>query len=124
MAKGRIDYPDSHFQDTKSVYVDVVHGSLLMVDAVNVGSADMMKKYFSTTEEEIRLIGFQTQYVLFYVRLIGMKHSASISKSFQSAATTDTITKNTFILSAGKAIAQGFFQAILMANSLTFVKWF
>ena len=34
--KGRIDYPDSYFQGHKAVYVDAVHGSLLMVDAVKM----------------------------------------------------------------------------------------
>ena len=88
--KERIDYPDQYFEGKKAVYVDAVHGSLLMVDAVKMlGCGGYDEQVFLYNEEEIlahrfKEAGYKT--VLILCQTYRHEHSASISKSFQSAA--------------------------------------
>ena len=125
--KGRIDYPDSYFQGHKAVYVDAVHGSLLMVDAVKMlGCGGYDEEVFLYNEEEILAHRFQNagyRTVLILCQTYRHEHSASISKSFQSAAGRQKLRnqsalyyyeKYLHICPLQKLIAQGFFQVILM----------
>lgn len=82
-----LEYSPSHFQGKQAVYVDVVHGSLLMVDALKMlecGGYD--EKVFLYQEEEIlgyKMLdrGWRTALLLTdrYIH----RHGQSISKSYK-----------------------------------------
>lgn len=86
---GRLDYPKGYFQGKKAAYADVLHGSLLMVDArkfLEAGGYD--EGVFLYQEEEIlarRLKRKGWRSALLLCQTYRHEHSASISKSVDSA---------------------------------------
>lgn len=85
---GFLNYRNSYYQGKRAVYVDAVHGSMLMVDArafLECGGYD--ERMFLYQEEEalawrMRTGGRRT--VLLLEETYVHRHGASISKSFQS----------------------------------------
>ena len=85
---GRLDYPEEYFEGKKAVWVDAVHGSLLMVDAarfLQCGGYD--ENVFLYNEEEIlacrlKAAGWKTALLL--KQTYRHEHSVSISKSVKS----------------------------------------
>ena len=86
---GKLDYPEAYFKNRKAVWVDAVHGSLLMVDAgkmLECGGYD--EHVFLYNEEEIlarRLMAGGWKTALLLSQTYRHEHSASISKSVKSA---------------------------------------
>ena len=82
---GRLDYPESYFEGKKAVWVDAVHGSLLMTDAAKMlecGGYD--EHVFLYNEEDIlarRLKAGGWKTALLLTQTYRHEHSASISKS-------------------------------------------
>ena len=82
------DYPDSRFQTGRAMYVDVVHGSMLMVDAarfLEAGGYD--EEIFLYQEEAVLGHRMKARGYRSILRLdcsYGHEHSASISKTFTS----------------------------------------
>ncbi|MFR1833744.1 MAG: glycosyltransferase family 2 protein [Lachnospiraceae bacterium] len=124
---GYIDYPKQYFKGKKAVYVDAVHGSLLMVDAAKMlscGGYD--ENVFLYNEEEIlayklKQAGYRT--VLILCQTYRHEHSVSISKSFKSAAKRQKIRNKSALYYYGhylhiglakQAFARIFFQVILL----------
>lgn len=83
-----LNYPKSYFKDKKAVYVDVVHGSMLMVSAqafLECGGYD--QNIFLYQEEAVlatrmRTAGYRT--ILLLNQEYQHQHSVSISKSYGS----------------------------------------
>lgn len=86
--KGALYYPKTYFEKKKAVYVDVVHGSMLMVDAekmMDCGAYD--EEVFLYEEENIlgfcmKKKGYRT--VLLLKETYLHHNSVTISKTFQS----------------------------------------
>lgn len=82
-----LKYPEKYFEGKKAVYVDAVHGSMLMVDGkkfLEVGGYD--EEIFLYQEEAVlasrlKEQGYRT--VLLLNQTYRHEHSVSISKSFQ-----------------------------------------
>ncbi len=83
-----LDYPKAYFKDKKAVYVDAVHGSLLMADAQKfLESGGYDEGIFLYQEEAVlgrrmKDSGYRT--VLLLNCSYGHEHSASISKAYES----------------------------------------
>lgn len=87
-AFGRIlNYPESYFKDKKAVYVDAVHGSMLMVDGkkfLEVGGYDegiFLYQEETVLASRLKENGYRT--VLLLNQKYRHEHSVSISKSFK-----------------------------------------
>ena len=82
-----LEYGESVFKDKKAVYVDAVHGSMLMVDAVKMiecGGYD--EKVFLYNEEAIlgfRMLEHGYRTVLLLTEHYVHRHSESISKTYR-----------------------------------------
>ena len=82
-----LNYPESYFQNKKAVYVDAVHGSMLMVDGAafrECGGYD--ENIFLYQEEAVlgwrmKTAGYRT--VLLLTEEYQHQHSASISRSYE-----------------------------------------
>lgn len=87
--RGFIEYPEPYFQGKKAVYVDAVHGSLLMVDAqkmLQCGGYD--EGLFLYQEEAVlgcrmRKLGYRSALLL--TDSYNHLHSTSISQTYQNA---------------------------------------
>ena len=83
-----IEYPVSRFKGEKAAYVDVIHGSMLMVDAAKFLDAGGYDEGIFLYQEEavlgwrLRASGYRT--ALLQNCSYDHKHSATISKSFKS----------------------------------------
>ena len=83
----KLQYPESYFEGKKAVYVDAVHGSMLMVDGkkfLEAGGYD--EEIFLYQEEAVlasrlRAKGYRS--VLVLAQSYRHEHSVSISKSFK-----------------------------------------
>lgn len=88
--KETLIYPDSHFAGKRAVYVDVVHGSMLMVDLrkmISCGGYD--ERVFLYGEENIlgfrmKDMGWRTVQLLTQTYL--HENSGTISKTFESVS--------------------------------------
>ncbi len=84
-----LEYGPHYFEGKKAVYVDAVHGSLLMVDAVKMmecGGYD--EKVFLYNEESIlgfRMLEQGYRSVLLLTERYQHRHSESISRTYQNA---------------------------------------
>ncbi len=83
-----LDYPDSYYEGEKAVYVEAVHGSLLMVDGekfLKAGGYD--EQVFLYQEEAIlgcRMKACGCRTVLLLTESYDHAHSTSISKTYDS----------------------------------------
>lgn len=83
-----LEYPESYFQDKNAVYVDAVHGSMLMVDgAVFTDCGGYDENVFLYQEESVlgwkmKQAGYRTV-LLLNCRYLH-EHSVSIRKTYQS----------------------------------------
>ncbi len=83
-----LEYPPSYFQGKQAAYVDVVHGSLLMVDLEKMmacGGYD--EKVFLYQEEEIlgyKMLAQGWRTALLLTGCYVHRHAQSISKSYQN----------------------------------------
>lgn len=83
-----LNYPESYFRNKKAVYVDAVHGSMLMVDAkafCDCGGYD--EGIFLYQEEEVlgwrmKTSGYRT--VLLLNQTYQHEHSVTISRTYES----------------------------------------
>lgn len=84
---GFLNYPEAHFKDKKAVYVDAVHGSMLMVDGKKFLEAGGYDEGIFLYQEEtvlasrLKAKGYKT--VLLLNQKYRHEHSVSISKSFK-----------------------------------------
>lgn len=86
--RGFLNYPESYYRGKKAVYVDVVHGSMLMVDAavfLKCGGYD--ERIFLYQEESVlawrmKNSGYRT--VLLLAETYIHRHGTSIAKSCES----------------------------------------
>ena len=85
--KNRLNYPENYFEDKKAVYVDAVHGSMLMVDGKKFLEAGGYDEGIFLYQEETVLarrfekLGYRS--VLVLTQKYRHEHSVSISKSFK-----------------------------------------
>lgn len=85
--KRMLTYPESRFKEKKAAYVDVVHGSMLMVDGKKFLDAGGYDEGIFLYQEEavlasrLKAKGYKT--VLLLNQRYRHEHSASISKSYQ-----------------------------------------
>lgn len=85
---GFLDYPDSFYEGKKAVYVEAVHGSLLMVDGAKFLEAGGYDEQVFLYQEEailgcrLKACGYRT--VLLLTDSYVHAHSASISKTYDS----------------------------------------
>lgn len=83
-----LDYPDAWFRTRRAMYVDVVHGSMLMVDAARFLEAGGYDEHIFLYQEEavlgqrMKAGGYRS--ILRLDCSYGHEHSASISKTFTS----------------------------------------
>ena len=83
-----LNYPEKYFEGKKAVYVDAVHGSMLMVDGKKFLEAGGYDEGIFLYQEEAVLgkrlakLGYRSLLVL--NQRYRHEHSVSISKSFQS----------------------------------------
>lgn len=99
--KKLLSYPDTYFEDKKAVYVDAVHGSMLMVDGkkfLEVGGYD--KGIFLYQEEAVlakkmKDRGYRSLLVL--DQTYRHEHSVSIKKSFKGQLERQKL-RNTSVL--------------------------
>lgn len=101
-AFGRIlNYPESYFKDKKAVYVDAVHGSMLMVDGkkfLEVGGYDegiFLYQEETVLASRLKENGYRT--VLLLNQKYRHEHSVSISKSFKGQMERQKL-RNTSVL--------------------------
>lgn len=108
-----LDYPETYFRDKKAVYVDGVHGSMLMVDAgkfLECGGYD--EGIFLYQEEAVlgwrmKTSGYRT--VLLLNCSYRHEHSASISKSWKSQMARQRLREES---------------ALYYMNNYLFINWF
>lgn len=85
--KKSLTYPESRFKGKKAAYVDVVHGSMLMVDGrkfLDAGGYDegiFLYQEEAVLASRLKSRGYKT--VLLLNQYYRHEHSASISKSYQ-----------------------------------------
>lgn len=81
-----LDYPDTWFQTKKAMYVEAVHGSMLMVDAARFLDAGGYDEHMFLYQEEAvlgqRMKALGLHSVLCLDCCYGHAHSASISRTF------------------------------------------
>ena len=81
-----LDYPETYFQGKKAVYVDAVHGSMLLVSAKAFEESGGYDEGIFLYQEEavlgtrMKTAGYRT--VLLLNQTYQHQHSASISKSY------------------------------------------
>ena len=82
-----LSYPETYFEDKKAVYVDAVHGSMLMVDGQKFLKAGGYDEGIFLYQEEtvlarrLKKLGYRS--VLVLTQKYRHEHSVSISKSFK-----------------------------------------
>lgn len=85
--KSFLEYPETYFQGKKAVYVDAVHGSLLMVDARKMmGFGGYDEGLFLYQEEAVlgcRMYNAGWRSALLLTDSYSHLHSASISRTYQ-----------------------------------------
>lgn len=88
LAKRFLEYPDPYFRDRKAVFVDAVHGSMLMVDAdkfLECGGYDegiFLYQEEAVLGQRMRTCGYRT--ILLLNCSYRHEHSVSIHKSHES----------------------------------------
>lgn len=86
--RGILEYPDRYFREKNAVYVDAVHGSMLMVDAdkfLECGGYDegiFLYQEEAVLGQRMKVFGWRT--VLLLNCSYRHEHSASISKTYDS----------------------------------------
>lgn len=84
--RGMLEYPKHFFRDKKAAYVDVIHGSMLMVDAEKFLDAGGYDEQIFLYEEEavlawrMKTSGYRT--ILLLNQSYDHEHSVSIRKTF------------------------------------------
>ena len=96
-----LKYPESHFEGKKAVYVDAVHGSMLMVDGkkfLDAGGYDegvFLYQEETVLASRLKAKGYKT--VLLLNQKYLHEHSVSISKSFKGQMDRQRL-RNTSVL--------------------------
>lgn len=122
-----LNYPPSYFEKKKAVYVDVVHGSMLMVDARKMEDCGGYDEEVFLYEEE-NILGYRMKQkgyrtVLLLNQAYLHHNSVSISKTFQSISGKQKLRHDSMmyyfehylkINGVQKAIARLFFRVIFL----------
>ncbi len=99
--RGFLDYPRSFFQKQRAVYVDVLHGSMLMVKAgafAEAGGYD--ETIFLYQEEAVLAQRFRTagyRSALLLTETYQHQHAASIGKNYASQLTRQRMRENSLL---------------------------
>lgn len=126
-----LNYPRSYFKDKKAVYVDAVHGSMLMISAQafeETGGYDegiFLYQEEAVLGQRMRASGYRT--VLLLNRTYQHQHSVSISKTYTQLLKRQKLRNESayyymvyylHINSIQKLIAKGWFWMILLEDWL------
>lgn len=126
-----LNYPDSYYQGKKAVYVDAVHGSMLLVSARAFEESGGYDEGIFLYQEEavlgtrMKTAGYRT--VLLLNQTYQHQHSASISKSYDKLIQRQKLRNESvlyymknylYINPVEEWIAKLWFQAILMEDKL------
>lgn len=126
-----LQYPESYFRDKKAVYVDAVHGSMLMVSAEAFKECGGYDEGIFLYQEEavlgmrMKTAGYRT--VLLLTQEYQHQHSVSISKSYEKLIQRQRLRNEStlyymknylYINPVAELIARLWFQGILLEDKL------
>ncbi len=126
-----LSYPESYFRGKKAVYVDAVHGSMLLVSARAFAESGGYDEGIFLYQEEavlgtrMKTAGYRT--VLLLNQTYQHQHSASISKSYDKLIERQKLRNESvlyymknylYINPVEERIARLWFQGILLENKL------